>query len=570
MSSTSIVSSLDNVANTAISSAISVMPTTATSETQTSSLTVPIATAPSSTADSDGSASEKATADLDRWQAKFKRAADKGSEDLAARIAQITTRQIEGQVQGTAHALVTQLEEASSDVIKDLKAAIIVAVNGLAQDASDEDKESAIEGVRWSIRSSGKSVKEKAQNLRSWKVEFDQQTESLVDSASRSTLNVMDGIRDLGLQEIGMRWASLEHVTYDDWAEYHNLKETFDEWRSQVELVAKDHEGLASARREAEQVEETGMAIAEDAAKELARLKDVATWKIYAQDTSDDFETRQIPAAAARMGQKIMQKISSIAGSTTEQGYVESLISDASKTGASIRSSVSSAASVVSNSVAHLPSAASEVLVGASQSAAESVSSAVDNAASAASQASKSISSMIGSPQSTSGRITSAAAESAGSLSSQASAAQTNVVDSALRYLDGAKSSAAAVLPSGLSALSNGPASAASTTSSVSDHIETPADYPSPALSRARALSSEAEDAFSATVAPSASSVLTGAGSVRDSGIVDDFMDGAEQASSSLLNKINEAGEGYVEVTKTLAHAMRQETLDGKAATYTE
>ena len=39
-----------------------------------------------------------------------------------------------------------------------------------------------------------------------------------------STLEVLDGIRDLGLQEIGMRWAWMEGVTYKHWAKYHDLK----------------------------------------------------------------------------------------------------------------------------------------------------------------------------------------------------------------------------------------------------------------------------------------------------------------------------------------------------------
>ena len=42
------------------------------------------------------------------------------------------------------------------------------------------------------------------------------------------------------------------------------------------------------------------MSIAEETAKELGRLKEVAKWKIAARDASDDFETKYVPPVAER------------------------------------------------------------------------------------------------------------------------------------------------------------------------------------------------------------------------------------------------------------------------------
>jgi hypothetical protein len=132
----------------------------------------------------------------------------------------------------------------------------------------------------------------------------------LVDAASKSTLEVIDNIRDLGLQEIGMRWAWMEGVTYKDWSKYHLLKKTFDQWRDQVEEVAHNHDGLRKITEAANDVENRGMAVAEEAAKELARLKEIGKWKIHADDMSDDFSTRYVPAAAAAAANDIVDKIS--------------------------------------------------------------------------------------------------------------------------------------------------------------------------------------------------------------------------------------------------------------------
>ena len=362
---------------------------------------------------------EKIESDLKNWQEKFAKAADKGAEDLEERVKEITERQIRSQVHGVGEALVVQLEETSRSELAKLKKEINVLVKKLPEEYDDTDLEKASLSLSRSARHAGVSVKDKAQSLRTWKENFDKETQSLVYAASESTLDVIDNIRDLGLQEIGLRWAQMEGVTYKDWSKYHEVKKTFDEWRQKVEAVAKDHEGLQKAKEAGEEIESRGMASAEETAKELARLKEVGQWKFKAGDVSDDFSTKHMPAAAAARAQKVMDKASSVSEHVigTSQGTVESAISGATENALDAASSVSfaiigteagvveQASSSVVDAVSGASERASEAVMGTPKPKAESiVSAAKDKANQIASDASETV---VGTP---------APAESASSL----------------------------------------------------------------------------------------------------------------------------------------------------------
>ncbi|KAL8803810.1 MAG: hypothetical protein Q9182_002942 [Xanthomendoza sp. 2 TL-2023] len=258
---------------------------------------------------------QKIANDLKNWQDKFAKAADKGTEDLEQRVKEIADRQIQQQVKGLGEALVIQLEETADSETKKLKMAISKLVKALPNEPTTKDFVKAEQELSIATKKAGSNVKNKAQSMREWKENFDRETQSLVSAASQSTLEVIDNIRDLGLQEIGMRWAWMEGVTYKDWSKYHSVKKTFDDWRKEVEGVATDHEGVQKASDAAVDVESRGMAIAEDTATELRRLKEVGIWKIQSADESDDFSTKYIPPKAAKKGQKLMKQ----AGSVSDQ-----------------------------------------------------------------------------------------------------------------------------------------------------------------------------------------------------------------------------------------------------------
>lgn len=321
---------------------------------------------------------EKIETDLKNWQDKFAKAAGKGAQDLEKRVKEITERQIHTHAANVGESLVVILDQTSKSELAKLKKNIQTIVKSLPYEKSETDIERAEKELSKEIRSAGLAVKGKAQALRSWKHSMQRETQTLVNAASKSTLEVIDNIRDLGLQEIGMRWTWMEGISYKDWENYHLLKKTFDQWRQEVEAVALNHEGLQSVANVGNEVESRGMTIAEETAKELGRLKDVGNWKIRAADSSDDFSTKHISAAAVAASQKVVDQVSSanekILG--ISQGSFGSVLSDASKTAAEAVSSASSmivGTSTTSGVVEQLSSEFSHVVSGTSQLKVESV-----------------------------------------------------------------------------------------------------------------------------------------------------------------------------------------------------
>jgi hypothetical protein len=230
--------------------------------------------------------------DLQRWQDKFAVAADKGIEDLEERIADIVSALIANSANSHGQSLWTALQAVSTEKISSVKERI----NELAADLPEEDAPEAEEESRdkllIDIRQSAVSVRDRAHALRQWSLSFDEELVRRVSAAINSTLDVLDSIRDLGLQEIGTRWAWMDDVTYKDWAKYHALKVQIDDWRNEIRKVGMNHKSIAEAQSVAAGILDSGMEVAEDTARELIRLKDVGNWKIAAREVSENFDTR--------------------------------------------------------------------------------------------------------------------------------------------------------------------------------------------------------------------------------------------------------------------------------------
>lgn len=294
-------------------------------------------------------AREKIASDLKNWQDKFAQAADKGAEDLEERVKEITDRQISDRANGVGKALTIQLEEASTTQIAKLKSNILELVRSLSDDAEEARITKAEDEIAQAVKNAGLIIKEKAQALRSWKLEYVKETGSLVSAASKSTLAVLDNISNLGLQEIGMRWAWMEGVTYKDWSKYHEVKSNFDQWTTEVESVAKQHPGIEQAQQAGDDIESQGMLTAEETATELRRLKDVGVWKLRASDDSDDFSSRATPPKAAKAAQKIVDSVKSVGDQASgassqivgsEPGMAEKVTSKFSEASVAARKSV--------------------------------------------------------------------------------------------------------------------------------------------------------------------------------------------------------------------------------------
>ena len=352
-------------------------------------------------------AKEQIASDLHTWQEKFAVAADKGSEDLAERVREIVKGLMKSGIEGEGKGLALALNRTSDLEMANAKSSINTAVSKLPSDASSSDIDRAEKTILEAIRASGLNIRNRANAVRQWYSKFEAEVNQRATAAADSTLDVLDSIRDLGLQEIGMRWAWMEGVTYKDWAKYHELKKQFEEWRREVRDVALKHEILEEARKAAENTVEDSMELAAGAAKELVRLKDVGKWKVTARDSSDNFDTRAMPAAIVSAASGIAENVQAASENVlgTSQGTFESIASQA--TGAAVNAANSASAAVIggehgtaesiySKATGAVKEASSTVMGETSKDPIEIASSSISSAASVVSESARSATDALG------------------------------------------------------------------------------------------------------------------------------------------------------------------------------
>lgn len=358
---------------------------------------------------------EKLNEDLRKWQSKFAAAADKGAEDLEQRVSDITGRQVEKGVNGQGKALIVQLEESADATIASLKSFIKRTVKSLPEDATEADLEAALETCSAKARELGQTVKQKAQDVREWKTSYDTETDTLVQAAVKSTVEVLEKIHGLGLQEVGMRWAWTDGVTYKDWQNYHKLKSTLTEWQAEVESVGSRHEGLRIAHEEAKRVEDEAMAIASRNVNELVRLKDVAKWKLWADDATDDFTNNAVPPRVRKAAQQVVDNVEGASSKVSE-----AIVGSETPVSESIAASVKGAASEASSKISAASAKVSDSVIGSETPTAQSV----------LSQASKAVADGASSVSSGASEAASSASSAASSVNSAASSAVSEAKDS--------------------------------------------------------------------------------------------------------------------------------------------
>ncbi|TDZ34392.1 hypothetical protein C8035_v009392 [Colletotrichum spinosum] len=314
--------------------------------------------------------------DLRSWQDKFAKAADEGAREIEDQVEEISKRVITQNAQTRGQALVTELQDTAKDEVDALKKKIVKIVHKSvdAPNAAQDDLAAA-------VRTAGLAIKAKAQKIRAWKEEYEAEIETSVTNAAESHFKILDSIRDLALQKIGMKWAWTDGITYKDWAKYHEMKDRFDAWTTDLKKLIVSHPGLEDAREASNLVEDSGMAVAQSAAQELARLKQVGVWKLAAQDVSDDFDSESTRLAAEDAERRASESAAAASAATSipEEDPLESAAgviedeSPASDIGSSsTASSVSSATSELKKSFSSATSAAAES-VGSAASQASSV-----------------------------------------------------------------------------------------------------------------------------------------------------------------------------------------------------
>jgi hypothetical protein len=239
---------------------------------------------------------EIVAADLKDWQERYAKAADEGAAEIDERVQEIAKKMIRRNARITGKSLLEQLQTTAVSELVSLRRAILDVIRSVNQDGvTPEDAQAQIIQA---VRQAGMTVKEKAQALRTWREQYDTEMQASVTKAAETHFTILENIRDLALQKIGMKWAWMDGVTYKDWAKYHLLKSRFDEWKGDLEKHVVSHPSLEAAQLEAANIEDEAMHVAASTAKELARLKQVANWKLTAGDDTEEFDSTLMQQAA--------------------------------------------------------------------------------------------------------------------------------------------------------------------------------------------------------------------------------------------------------------------------------
>ncbi|KAI5863309.1 hypothetical protein GGS23DRAFT_604922 [Durotheca rogersii] len=245
-------------------------------------------------------AAKTVTEDLELWEGKFTKAAEDGAAEIEERIDEISDRMVQRHAYGMGKSLVKQLDDTASIELENLRKSIISIL-----ETRGDRTEKIDEALTAVVRNAGLKIRDRAQDIRTWRQAYDQETEIAVTKAAEEHYSILQQTRDLALQKIGMKWAWMDGVTYKDWQKYHQLRDRFNEWTEDFKRLITTHPGLEAARAAGASIEEEGMGIAQAAAQELGRLKQVATWKSIAGDSSDDFDSEKAELAAIAVARKM-------------------------------------------------------------------------------------------------------------------------------------------------------------------------------------------------------------------------------------------------------------------------
>ncbi|KAK3341052.1 hypothetical protein B0H65DRAFT_474421 [Neurospora tetraspora] len=325
------------------------------------------------------SARETVAADLQDWQERYSKAADQGASEISARIYEITKKMIRRNAKVTGKALLDELQTTTVSELVQLRRKIMQIIGAVNKETASVDE--GRDQIAAVVRQAGMSIKERAQEVRTWRENYEAEMQSAITNAAEAHFTILGDIRDLALQKLGMKWAWMDGVTYKDWAKYHELKSRFEDWNNDLKNLIVTHPGLEAAQNEAAAVEEEAMNTAASAAKELARLKQVAVRKLEAGDDSDEFESTVAQQAAEHV--------------EYAQDAAASVVSQASDSASAAGEKVSEVVGDGVSRAAEVVSEVTEAVVGAKDSATDKMEELADEDTSpvveAASSASESV-----------------------------------------------------------------------------------------------------------------------------------------------------------------------------------
>ncbi|KAM4057328.1 transcription factor hoxa13 [Hirsutella rhossiliensis] len=293
--------------------------------------------------DEDRTVREMVAHDLQSWQEKIATQAKEGATENEERTDAIARRFIQEKVEVIGRQLIEQLNVTVQSELADVKHKVV----SIAKDPSEDAEDKAVGAVR----SAGLAIKGKAQAVREWHEEYLAELQKTVLDAANEFFVILAETQSLALQKIGMKWAWIDGITYRDWAKYHELRATLSQWTDELKELITGHPTLLEAQGASAQIENEAMEIASAAAKELARLKQVAVWKIRAGDSTDNFdsdamrlaaeaaqEAGRVKATVAEAGEEVLSTAKGIAeeGTSTAKVIPSAVVGGASKAASSL------------------------------------------------------------------------------------------------------------------------------------------------------------------------------------------------------------------------------------------
>ncbi|KAK6543976.1 hypothetical protein TWF694_000694 [Orbilia ellipsospora] len=233
-------------------------------------------------------------ADLTSWTAKFEEGGVKASAEVVRNLNELCDKAMEDQNPKTIK-LLEDLDTHISKEFKDFEGGLLNLLDSSAEYKFVMNRYDGLVGRHLgNLKAKHDQIVEQTQ---SFLMDTYQNTAKIVDAA----LADMDVLHDTGMQELGMKWAWMDGVTYKDWAKYHELKQTFGSYKTKVIRSGQSHKGLREVTDYVKSVDEAAGATLKVAEEEFEKLEKLGRKRLedsdaakragkdkHGQDTKDD------------------------------------------------------------------------------------------------------------------------------------------------------------------------------------------------------------------------------------------------------------------------------------------
>ncbi|KAM5439522.1 hypothetical protein MferCBS31731_004622 [Microsporum ferrugineum] len=250
-------------------------------------------------------AREKISTDLKAWKERTEALAKKGCEHVQEQVRQ-EVENISNKQQSSGNTILGSLQFVVENQLISLKSDLYAIVQAIPEEYTEEDEQEAHDEFLQSLKESSLIIRENAHRLRLWFHEYQDTLTNAVTKTVNTTLDVLENTRELGLQEIGMRWTSIDGVTYKDWANFYDLKTKLGEWKDDIRQAGLQHDSFLAAKSAGDTIVARGMDIAQDAAQQLSELRSIGRLKIEARETSKSLDVEHIDEEMLRERRKYM------------------------------------------------------------------------------------------------------------------------------------------------------------------------------------------------------------------------------------------------------------------------